>query len=239
VPDARQKPDRAEPRTRQARAADHAAIDRLADQLVPALAAKLGATGLGEIEVREDGWKLRVQRPPEGPNLGRRSTDKISRAQPGHAGHGHAPAALEGHRTVRPAAAAAAHSTNGSGPPMDHPPSPPPETSDSGRRRRDRGDSDPYRAIATSPAVGVYQPKSGLSAGTRVRAGDRVGVVDVLGVPEDVVAPADGVVGASLVEPGEAVEYGQELLVVEIMTSTPGLGGTAGPAGSAEDGARG
>ena len=30
MPDARQKPDRADPRTRQARAADHAAIDRLA-----------------------------------------------------------------------------------------------------------------------------------------------------------------------------------------------------------------
>jgi biotin carboxyl carrier protein len=238
VPDARQKADRADSRTRQARAADHAAIDRLADELVPALAAKLGATGLGEIEVREGGWKLRVQRPPEGPNLGRRSTDKISRAQPGHAGHGHAPAALEGHRTLRPTAAAS-HSTNGTGPPGDHPPSPPPETSEGGRRRRGRGDPDPYRAIATSPAVGVYQPRSGLSAGTRVRAGDRVGVVDVLGVPEDVVAPADGVVGASLVEAGEPVEYGQELLVVELMTSTPGSSGSAGPAGSGEDSARG
>ncbi|MDQ6795724.1 MAG: hypothetical protein M3067_13080 [Chloroflexota bacterium] len=237
MPDARQKADRGEPRTRQARAADHAAIDRLADELVPALAAKLGATGLGEIEVREDGWKLRVQRPPEGPNLGRRSTDKISRAQPGHAGHGHAPAALEGHRTVRPAAAA--HSTNGTGPPTDHAPSSPVETPDGGRRRRARGDADPYRAIATSPAVGVYQPKSGLSAGTRVRAGDRVGVVDVLGVPEDVVAPADGVIGANLVEPGDAVEYGQELLVVEVMTSTPGSTGSSGSAGSPEDGARG
>jgi len=225
VPDVRQKADRADPRTRQARAADHAAIDRLADELVPALAAKLGATGLGEIEVREGGWKLRVQRPPEGPNLGRRSTDKISRAQPGHAGHGHAPAALEGHRTVRPTTAAT-HSTNGSSPPADHAPSSPPETADGGRRRRARGDSDPYRAIATSPAVGVYQPRSGLSAGTRVRAGDRVGIVDVLGVPEDVVAPADGVIGASLVEPGDAVEYGQELLVVEVMTSTPGSGGS-------------
>lgn len=232
MPDARQKPDRADPRTRQARAADHAAIDRLADELVPALAAKLGATGLGEIEVREGGWKLRVQRPPDGPNLGRRSTDKISRAQPGHAGHGHAPAALEGHRTVRPAAADA-HSTNGSAPPADHSPSAPAETADGGRRRRNRADPDAYRAIATSPAVGVYQPRSGLSAGTRVRAGDPVGVVDVLGVPEDVVAPADGVIGASLVEPGDVVEYGQELLVVEVMTSTPGS------AGSAEDGSRG
>jgi acetyl/propionyl-CoA carboxylase alpha subunit len=60
--------------------------------------------------------------------------------------------------------------------------------------------------------------------------------VDVLGVPEDVVAPADGVIGASLVEPGDAVEYGQELLVVEVMTSAPGSAGTSG---SAEDGSRG
>ena len=225
MPDARPKPDRADPRTREARKADHAAIDRLADELVPALAAKLGATGLGEIEVREGGWKLRVQRPPEGPNLGRRASDKISRAQPGHAGHGHAPAALEGHRAVRPtgSAAAAAHSTNGSTPPAEGAPAGrPAETADSGRRR---GDPDAHRAIATSPAVGIYQPRAGLSAGTRVRAGDRLAAVDVLGVPQDVVAPADGVVGASLVEAGEAVEYGQELVVVELMTSTPGAVG--------------
>jgi hypothetical protein len=58
----------ADGRSEKARAADHAAIDRLADELLPALAAKLAATGLGEIEVREDQWKVRIRRPGgEGP----------------------------------------------------------------------------------------------------------------------------------------------------------------------------
>ena len=42
------------------RAADHAVIGDLADDLLPALVAKLAATGLGEIEVREGPWRLRV-----------------------------------------------------------------------------------------------------------------------------------------------------------------------------------
>ena len=46
------------------RAADHAAIDRLTDELLPALIAKLGATGLGELEVREGAWRVRLRRPP-------------------------------------------------------------------------------------------------------------------------------------------------------------------------------
>jgi biotin carboxyl carrier protein len=73
-----------------------------------------------------------------------------------------------------------------------------------------------HRAVATSPAVGIYQPRTEARAGTRVRAGDRIGSVDMLGVPQDVVAPADGIVGASLAESGEAVEYGQELVVIEL-----------------------
>ena len=46
-------------------AADHAAIDRLASELLPALIAKLGATGLGELEVRQDGWRVRLRRPAD------------------------------------------------------------------------------------------------------------------------------------------------------------------------------
>mgnify|MGYP000238690566 CR=1 FL=1 len=71
-------------------------------------------------------------------------------------------------------------------------------------------------AIATSPAVGVFQPRPEARAGTRVRAGDRLGAVEMLGVPQDVVAPAAGIVGATLVESGQAVEYGQELVVIEL-----------------------
>ena len=47
-------------------AADHAAIERLASELLPALIAKLGATGLGELEVRQDGWRVRLRRPADG-----------------------------------------------------------------------------------------------------------------------------------------------------------------------------
>jgi biotin carboxyl carrier protein len=82
------------------------------------------------------------------------------------------------------------------------------------------------RSVATSPAVGIYQPRKDLTIGSRVRAGDRLGAVDMLGVGQEVVAPIDGVVGTSLVEPGEAVEYGQELIVVEfgVPMSTNGTG---------------
>ena len=84
------------------------------------------------------------------------------------------------------------------------------------------------RAVATSPAVGIYRPRTDLSAGARVRAGDRVGVVDILGVAQEVVAPVDGILGSSLVESGDAVEYGQEILVIEFSPSTAPTNGTGG-----------
>lgn len=196
-------------RTVEQRAADHAAIDRLADEVLPALVAKLGATGLGEIEVREGGWKVRLRRPVDGTDHGRRATDRASRAQPGHAGHGHAPGAVEGHRVASGGLpAGGGGSTNGS---------------HGGDRVPDRRSPvDAHRATATSPAVGIYQPRTDLRPGARVRAGDRVGSVDMLGVPLEVVAPADGLLGASLVESGQAVEYGQDLLVIELVGSAPG-----------------
>ena len=188
------------------RLADHAAIDRLADELVPALIAKLGASGLGEIEIGEGDWTIRVRRPADGAtSRNRRSADRGGRSQPGHAGHGHGPAGFEGHRStrdLRPGAAGAAP-TNGSTP----------ATADGAAGAERVG---AHRAVATSPAVGVYQPRNDVRPGTRVRAGDRIGAVDLLGVPQDVVAPADGIVGASLAEAGEAVEYGQELVVIEL-----------------------
>ena len=77
-------PDAVQPREpRQARPAaagrraDHAAIARLADELLPALVAKLGSTHLGEIEVREGDWHVRLRRPVgTSPGEGRRSTDR-------------------------------------------------------------------------------------------------------------------------------------------------------------------
>jgi biotin carboxyl carrier protein len=58
-------PDQPRPsdRTAAQRAADHAGIARLADALVPALVAKLGTANLGEVEIREGDWHVRVRRP--------------------------------------------------------------------------------------------------------------------------------------------------------------------------------
>ena len=204
-------------RSEKARAADHAAIDRLADEFLPALAAKLAATGLGEIEVREGQWKVRVRRPAgEGATQARRGSDKASRAQPGHAGHGHPPAGLEGHRGAQ-GRGPVAHSTNGSSPSLT--PVGPGDGADAAatQGRQDALDEPrSTRTVATSPAVGVYQPRPELRLGTKVRSGDRLGAVDMLGIAQEVVAPADGLVGPSLVEPGQAVEYGQELVVIEL-----------------------
>jgi len=61
-------------------AADHAAIDRLTEELLPALIAKLGATGLGELEVRQGGWRVRLRRPggEPAPRRERKSGDRKS-----------------------------------------------------------------------------------------------------------------------------------------------------------------
>ncbi|HEY6056964.1 MAG TPA: hypothetical protein VIV06_02980 [Candidatus Limnocylindrales bacterium] len=237
---------------------DHAAIDRLSDELLPALIAKLGATGLGEIEVREGDWKVRLRRPADGqePPYGRRATDRASRAQPGHAGHGHAPAAVESHRSARggrenrPASAGGASEAGSAGAAangvhvhlaavgpgfdpgarvgrMGHLPE--------GERSTASAGVESYLAVAVSPAVGIFHPKAELRTGARVRAGDRLGVVDVLGVPQPVVAPVDGLVGATLVDPGDAVEYGQDLIRIELaepaaQSAPSGHDSDAGPA---------
>ena len=211
------------PRTPAERDADHAAIERLADDLLPALAAKLGASGLGEIEVGEDDWTVRVRRPGDGSSgQGRRATDKPSRAQPGHAGHGHAPGGFEGHRSARDAKAGPAHGTSSGTSPTGGTADPASQNGHmhdgSGDGHRTDGHRESHRVIATSPAVGVFHPRTEIKPGARVRNGDRLGAVDMLGVPQEVIAPADGLLGASLVEPGDAVEYGQELLVIELVS---------------------
>ena len=63
------------------RLADHRSIDALAEELLPALIAKLGASGLGEIEVREGDWRIRLRRPEgAGPAGGRRVEGRSGRA---------------------------------------------------------------------------------------------------------------------------------------------------------------
>jgi biotin carboxyl carrier protein len=182
------------------RAAEHAAIDRLTGELLPALIAKLGATGLGELEVRQGGWKVRLRRPAgnlppaQAPGRERKGADRAA-----------------GERSER-----TQDKTGERTPRTLHRPL---------EAKTARTES---RAVATSPAVGIFRSRPELSAGTRVRAGDRLGAVDMLGVAQEVVAPVDGILGASLVESGDAVEYGQEILVIQL-TPAPGSTNGTGP----------
>ena len=191
-----------DPRDPAERAEDHAGIGRLADGLVPALIARLASSELAELEVQEGDWRVRLRRPavPAAQPV-KAASDRASRASAGSDAHGHPRSAGEGKRR-NPIEIA---STNGAG----------------GGKAGTSADA-VTRAVATSPAVGVFQPGSRSKAGTSVRTGDRLGVVDLLGVPQDVLAPADGVVGATLVEAGTAVEYGQELVRVELAVRPEG-----------------
>ncbi len=196
--------DDAPERTPEERRADHAAIDRLADELLPALVAKLGASGLGELDVREGRWRVRLRMPVDG------------RAARRAASPGRGPSRLDGHPTAAghaPAAGQAAPVAHASAPARDH----------------DR-EPEATRAVATSPAVGFFRPRRDLAVGARVRAGDRLGTVDVLGVPHELVAPTDGVVGATVVEPGDPVEYGQPIIEIELLAQ-PVAGGASHAAG--------
>ena len=187
--------DRRPDRTPAERSADHAAIDRLSTELLPALIAKLGATGLGELEVREGGWRVRLRRPGEaGISPGARERRPGERERAARSGAGQAGSHAQTGLTPVGPGHDARDGRNGTA--------------------RDGG-----RIVATSPAVGVFQPRAEARAGTKVRAGDRLGSVDMLGIPQEVVAPSDGVVGASLVEPGDAVEYGQELILIEFAST--------------------
>lgn len=184
--------DDADPRTPAARLADHAAIDRLASDLLPALVARLSGTGLGELEVREGEWRVRLRRPATGE---RRPVERsgrsvraggrdASRDQGRDGGHAAAPGDAAGH-------------VPGHGPGEEPGP---------GRHAP---------VVATSPAVGIFRARGELRTGARVRAGERLAIVDLLGVPQDVTAPGDAVVAALFVEDGDAVEYGQALLALE------------------------
>jgi acetyl-CoA carboxylase biotin carboxyl carrier protein len=53
-------------RTAQRTAQDRATIARLADEVVPALIERLAKSELGELEVREAGWRIMLRRPVDG-----------------------------------------------------------------------------------------------------------------------------------------------------------------------------
>jgi biotin carboxyl carrier protein len=180
-------------RAPQDRLDDHAAIDRLTDELLPALVAKLGANGLGELEVREGTWRVRLRMPVDAHAAGGR------RSAPGRGG-GRAADGPRGEHS-RPEAAGTAGAGHSAAAP--------------GRAVDAAQAAGPSRVVATSPAVGYFRPRADLRSGTKVRAGDRIGSVDVLGIGQDLVAPADGLIGSTLVAAGEPVEYGQAVIVLE------------------------
>ena len=193
-------PHRPGERSAEQRQADHAGLARLSDTLVPALVSKLNASGLGELEVREGDWRVRLRR-PSGTASGSR---RAERPRLGVHVASHVPSAAVAQPSPAPGGSAATPAS--------------PETGDP--------PSGPRRELATSPAVGVFRP--GAAVGTRVRAGDRIAVVDLLGIPQEVFAPIDGILVEILATGGDAVEYGEEVAVVEIETAAE-LPGPADP----------
>ncbi len=198
-----------------ARSANHAGIERLIDTLLPSLIAKLATLNIGELDVSEGDWHVRLRQPAGiDADLGRRASDRPS--QRAHAGHDTvgAPAPARTAPVGAAGSGGSAPSTNGTQPSLA--PVGPGRGADGPPARDDGSGSFPaHGPIALSPAVGIFQPGSAAAAGTRVRAGERLGAVDMLGIPQDVVAPADGIVTSIMVEGGTAVEYGQELVGIE------------------------
>lgn len=185
---------------------DREAIDRLADEVLPSLIARFGASDLGELEVKRGGWRIRLRRPLDagvaadsGPSPAPASVGKGGEGKrPGRAGHvsaGHVSAGHSGSASGNGQAAPLA--AVGPGRPGE------PQAS---------GHAEPVRLASISPGVGYFTARDGIAAGMTVRGGDVLGHVDVLGVRQEVVAPADGVVARVMAEQGEAVEYGQELV---------------------------
>jgi biotin carboxyl carrier protein len=150
-----------------------------------------------------------------------RAAGRAGHSGPGHHGPGHVTPAHAAGRHVPPGEPAAGHAALPGGPAAASRPEVP-----SGRLEATA--TAPKRAVATSPAVGFFRPRTDLAVGARLRAGDLLGTVDVLGVPHELVAPRGGVLGASLVASGEPVEYGQPVIEIELLDAPPGERAEAG-----------
>jgi len=208
---------------------ERARIAQLAGDLLPALIARLDASDLGELEVRGEGWRVRLRKPFDRrrPPVLAESRRRRGRQPEAGAAPGPTPvmaqartsaassdstavstspaSAQAGATTARMASSgAAASAVAGRG-------------GDGGPGPDDKG-----RIVATSPAVGYFGSRDGFGAGRSVRAGDVVGYVDCLGVRYEVVAPVDGVLGRTIAQPGEAVEYGQPLVHIGLPATEPG-----------------
>jgi biotin carboxyl carrier protein len=130
---------------------DREAIAQLADDLLPALIAKLAASGLGEIEVREGDWKARLRKPAT-TDAGRRSGARPAET---HASHGHSAARVAGHGRA--------------------------EERDVRSRPEDETVEESDLIVAKSPAVGIYHPRDlavgmRVRSGDRIGSVDVLGV---------------------------------------------------------------
>jgi biotin carboxyl carrier protein len=204
-------------------------LERLANEVVPLLIARLDRSELGELEVRHGGWRVRVRR-------GGAVDDgtSVSAVSSGAGAHERKSARRA---TLRPRPADAAASASGGTPGPDRPgaprtasgrlgtPSgngenPPLEPVGPGSDRAgtvSAGQQDARRVVIRAPAVGYFIPQDGLATGQRVDVDDVLGQIDVLGVRQDVYSLGTGIVSRLFVEPGQAVEYGQELIQVDVV----------------------
>ena len=194
MPDPRPTGDR----TPAQRKADHASLAQLSESLVPALVQKLASSGLGELEVREGDWRIRLRRSNASAAAAPRRADRPRLGS-------HADRDGRGRDATQAASAGAAAAASGAG-----------------RAAGGSVPAAPRRSMVTSPAVGIFRPD--LTPGSRVRAGDRIASVDLLGIGQDVTSPIDGTLVEVLPQAGEVVEYGEEVAAVEtdVMVETDG-----------------
>jgi biotin carboxyl carrier protein len=183
---------------------DRRDVERLAEQVVPALIARLSASRLGELELRRGGWRVRLRRgqldlPTDADPSEHSGSRRMSRRRESDPARGLGQAGRVG------------TSGNGSRPIL--------AAGGPGRDSSPAGTGgESRRSVASAPAVGYYLPRDGIGIGQTVRAGDVLGHIDVLGVRQEIVAPTDGVIARLLAEPGEAVEYGQELVRLDALS---------------------
>lgn len=221
---------------------DEQRLAHLAEEELPALIARFEQSGLGELEIHRDDWKVRLLRSVPLSVAEPEPTLRRGRWAPGQATGG--PAAAAGSResgAPGPSAAlrdpAASHDPASRDPGASRDPAAPGPSAANmngahggalsavGPGRAGEPGDQGRRRVATSPAVGYFSPLDGLSSGHPVRSGDLLGHVDVLGVRQEVVAPMDGIVVRVLAEAGQAVEYGEELVRVDVTGPRPAADG--------------
>ena len=165
--------------------AARATIARLATETLPRLIERLTKSELGELEVREDGWRIRLRKPTSGNGV----------VVPGTPQAAERPRAVSG-----PPAGSASDRLSGSG---------------RGSHAPQAARIESTKGTVTSPAVGYFVSRDGVGPGAAVGRGDLIGHVDVLGMRQEVVAPIAGVLKTLDVQAGEAIEYGQRIARVE------------------------